>query len=49
MEQLPIKIEREGKAVGGNMGRGGGRWVDKRREWGETVRCAHAILVPEFE
>ncbi len=28
------------------MGRGGGRWVNKRREWGETVRCAHAILVP---
>ncbi|MCP4492506.1 MAG: hypothetical protein GY820_35140 [Gammaproteobacteria bacterium] len=26
MEQRPIKIEREGKAVGGKMGRGGGRW-----------------------
>ncbi|MCP4488734.1 MAG: hypothetical protein GY820_15685 [Gammaproteobacteria bacterium] len=46
VEQRPIKIEREGKAIGRKMGRRGGRWVDKRREWGETVRCAPAILVP---
>ncbi|MCP4493924.1 MAG: hypothetical protein GY820_42485 [Gammaproteobacteria bacterium] len=44
-----IKIEREGKALGGKKGReeeGGG---EKRREWGDTVRCAPAILVPRID